>query len=140
MPLEVLHGAFVFLGCFTRVERAEVSSFVRLRINLLRIKPVLASLQLPNHERVTSLLLELGKPDARSDGRYRRCLVRLKNATAVCYWYAVADARFDFVQAEIKRRRRRQCQRKRRSNERDETSEKEKRRALKRESLWAKRW
>jgi hypothetical protein len=34
MTLEILHGAFVFLGGFARVERAEVSASTGLRILL----------------------------------------------------------------------------------------------------------
>jgi hypothetical protein len=40
MPFEILNRAFVFLRRSFAVERAEISSFARLRIFLLRIQPV----------------------------------------------------------------------------------------------------
>src|SRR5262249_3853969 len=49
MPLEILHGALVLFGGRTRFERAEIAPSTGLRIDLARIEPVLAGLQLADH-------------------------------------------------------------------------------------------
>ena len=49
MPLEILNRALVFLRCSLAVEGAEIFSFVRSRIFLAGIQPILAGFQFPNH-------------------------------------------------------------------------------------------
>jgi len=49
MPLEVLDVAFVLLGGLAGVEDAEVAPPAGLRIDLARIKPVLAALEFSDH-------------------------------------------------------------------------------------------
>jgi hypothetical protein len=50
MPLEILNGAFVFLGGNLCLKRAEISPFSRLRIFLPRIQPILSGFEFPDHE------------------------------------------------------------------------------------------
>jgi len=52
MPLEILNGAFVFLRRSPCLERAEISSFARLRIFLTGIQPVLAGSQFSDHDSI----------------------------------------------------------------------------------------
>ena len=49
MPLEILNFAFVLLGRFLRVERAEVAALAGLRIFLARIKSILSGFQFSDH-------------------------------------------------------------------------------------------
>ena len=51
-PLEILNGAFVFLRRGLCIERAEISSFARLRIFLAGIQPVLAGFQFSDHDSI----------------------------------------------------------------------------------------
>jgi hypothetical protein len=51
-PLEVLNGTFVFLRHGLCIERAEISSFARLRIFLAGIQPVLAGFQFSDHDSI----------------------------------------------------------------------------------------
>jgi hypothetical protein len=51
-PLEVLNGAFVFLRRGLCIERAEISSFARLRIFLAGIQPVLTGFQFSDHDSI----------------------------------------------------------------------------------------
>ena len=50
MPLEILNGAFVLRRRSLCLERAEIFSFPRLRIFLLRVQSILAGFQFPDHE------------------------------------------------------------------------------------------
>jgi hypothetical protein len=50
MPLKVLNGSFVFLCLCLCSERAEISSFARLRIFLARIQSILTGFQFPYHK------------------------------------------------------------------------------------------
>jgi hypothetical protein len=50
MPLKILNGSFVLLCLCLRRERAEISSFARLRIFLARIQSILAGFQFPYHK------------------------------------------------------------------------------------------
>src|ERR1700687_418336 len=49
MPLEVLYGALVLLGCGARREGAEIAALAGLRIELVRGEAVLARLELADH-------------------------------------------------------------------------------------------
>lgn len=49
-PLEVLNGAFVFLGGRTRPEGPKVPPLARLGVLLSRVESVLAVLELTDHE------------------------------------------------------------------------------------------
>jgi hypothetical protein len=51
-PFEILNGTFVFLRRGLGVERAKISSFVRLRIFLAGIQPVLAGFQFSDHDSI----------------------------------------------------------------------------------------
>ena len=50
IPLEILNGAFVFLRPSLCIERAEISSFARLRIFLAGIQLGLAGFQFSDHD------------------------------------------------------------------------------------------
>src|SRR6266511_6054635 len=52
MTLEILNGAFVFLGRCARLERAEIAAPAGLRVDLARIEPVAAGLELADHRRL----------------------------------------------------------------------------------------
>src|SRR5262249_44786307 len=54
LPFEILDRAFVFFRRSLVIERAEISSFSRLRIFPPRIEPILAELQFSNHAEVIS--------------------------------------------------------------------------------------
>jgi len=47
--LEILHGAFVFLGFFATIESPQVSAFSGRWILFARIEPILTRLELANH-------------------------------------------------------------------------------------------
>ena len=49
MPFEILNRALVFLRRSLAVEGAEILSFVRSRIFLAGIQPILSGFQFPNH-------------------------------------------------------------------------------------------
>jgi hypothetical protein len=49
LPFEILNRLFVFLRGSLRVERPEISPFSCLRIFLLRIQPIFAGFQFPDH-------------------------------------------------------------------------------------------
>jgi hypothetical protein len=42
MPLEVLHGALVRLGRFSRLEGAEIAALSGFRVQLSRVQPIFA--------------------------------------------------------------------------------------------------
>jgi hypothetical protein len=42
VSFEILHGAFVFLGCRARVEGTEIFSLTGFRILLFRVQPIFA--------------------------------------------------------------------------------------------------
>src|ERR1700716_719577 len=54
VTLEVLHGAFVLLGCAARLEGAEVAALAGLGIGLARIEPVFTGCELADHEAASS--------------------------------------------------------------------------------------
>jgi hypothetical protein len=47
--LEILHGALVLLGGLAGIERAEIAPPIRPRVNLARIKSILAGIELAYH-------------------------------------------------------------------------------------------
>jgi hypothetical protein len=49
MMLEVLNGAFVFLGLSTGAESAQVSTLARARVELPRVQTIAARPKFPNH-------------------------------------------------------------------------------------------
>src|SRR6187549_3355857 len=51
VALEVLHGAFVFLGRGARCEGAEIATPPRFGVRLAGVQAVLAGAQFPNHAR-----------------------------------------------------------------------------------------
>src|ERR671934_87010 len=51
MTLEILNGVLVFFGRRARLERAEIAAPAGLRIDLARIEPVAAGLELADHRR-----------------------------------------------------------------------------------------
>ena len=55
MPLEILHGAFMFLRGFLSVKRAEVATLARLGILLARIEPVLSGFQFSDHDELPAI-------------------------------------------------------------------------------------
>ena len=49
MVLEVLHGAFVLFGDFTGIKGSKIPAAASSRIELARVKPVFARVELANH-------------------------------------------------------------------------------------------
>jgi hypothetical protein len=49
MPLKVLNRSLVFLGCRFCLERSQIPALSRFWIFLLRVQPIFAGLEFPDH-------------------------------------------------------------------------------------------
>ena len=90
--LKILYFPFVFFCVIHRIERTQISAFMRIRINFPGVDPILSRFQFPYHSLLTIFAVFYSTGDAHVVAEARVVVARAGVACAVAAFSAVGDA------------------------------------------------